>query len=191
MPESDVKRLDSGSLKALAHPLRMRLLGSLRRDGPATASALGRRLGESSGATSYHLRQLERHGFVEEDTARGDGRDRWWRSTHRHTVWDATQFDDDPGAREALDVFARQRLAGHAALVETWLATRTDWSPAWREAAGEDDYLLRLDVAQLAAMTAELRATVERYARTPASPEAENIAVLLYALPERRAEDAT
>jgi predicted ArsR family transcriptional regulator len=45
----------------------MRILGSLREFGPATASALADRLGESSGATSYHLRQLASFGFVEEE----------------------------------------------------------------------------------------------------------------------------
>ena len=38
------------------------MLGELRLNGAATASQLGRRLGESSGATSYHLRQLARFG---------------------------------------------------------------------------------------------------------------------------------
>ncbi len=188
MDAGDAKRLDTGSLKALAHPLRMRLLGMLRKDGPATASGLGRRLGESSGATSYHLRQLARHGFVEEDASRGDGRDRWWRSAHRTSSWDATQFDDDPGAREALDVFGRLRLASQSALIETWLTTRRDWPVAWREAAGEDDYLLHLDADRLAALTAELRATVERYATEDPGPHAERVAVLLYALPERSGE---
>jgi len=35
------------TLRALAHPLRMRLLGTLRREGPATASQLAAALGES------------------------------------------------------------------------------------------------------------------------------------------------
>ena len=66
--------LDMESLKALSHPLRVQLLDALSVYGPATASGLAERLGESSGATSYHLRQLERHGFVRELQARGTGR---------------------------------------------------------------------------------------------------------------------
>ncbi|NEE24033.1 helix-turn-helix transcriptional regulator, partial [Streptomyces sp. SID7982] len=50
--------VDARTLRSLAHPLRIRLLNTLREFGPATASKLGERLGESSGATSYHLRQL-------------------------------------------------------------------------------------------------------------------------------------
>jgi hypothetical protein len=37
------------------------------------------RRGETSGATSYHLRVLAKHGLIEEDVGRGNGRDRWWR----------------------------------------------------------------------------------------------------------------
>jgi DNA-binding transcriptional ArsR family regulator len=65
-------------VRAAAHPLRLRLL-ELLREGPATASQLARRLGETSGATSYHLRVLGKAGLIEEDAERGNGRDRWWR----------------------------------------------------------------------------------------------------------------
>ena len=41
-----------------------RIIAVLRREGPATATTLAERLGESSGATSYHLRSLARAGFV-------------------------------------------------------------------------------------------------------------------------------
>jgi hypothetical protein len=40
---------------------------------PAPASGLGSAVGESSGSTSYHMRQLETYGFVEEVEGRGDG----------------------------------------------------------------------------------------------------------------------
>jgi DNA-binding transcriptional ArsR family regulator len=53
------------------------MLESLQ-DGPATASMLARELGESSGATSYHLRALAAAGLVVEDLERRKGRERWW-----------------------------------------------------------------------------------------------------------------
>jgi len=100
MPESEdrkYRRLDPRSLRGLAHPLRMRLLSTLRHDGPATASQLAEKLGESSGATSYHLRQLAAHGFVEDDPERGKGRERWWRAAKEGTRFDDSLFDSpDP-----------------------------------------------------------------------------------------------
>ena len=61
-----IELTDPRALRALAHPLRVKLLGLLRLEGPMTASDAGRRVGESSGSASYHLRQLERYGLVEE-----------------------------------------------------------------------------------------------------------------------------
>ena len=56
------RSLGAREVRALAHPLRLRMLESLQ-DGPATASMLARELGESSGATSYHLRALAAAGL--------------------------------------------------------------------------------------------------------------------------------
>ena len=80
MAPSFRKLEDAQLLRAMAHPLRLRLIGTLRKDGPATASMLARRLDESSCATSYHLRILAKYGFVEDDAERNRGRERWWRA---------------------------------------------------------------------------------------------------------------
>jgi DNA-binding transcriptional ArsR family regulator len=65
-------------VKALAHPLRLRMI-ELLREAPSTATLLAQALGESTGSTSYHLRALARVGVIVEDTERGRGRERWWR----------------------------------------------------------------------------------------------------------------
>src|SRR3954462_195670 len=81
-PDDDTVVLDPPRLRALAHPLRVRRLGLLRLPGPSTASRLAARVGESSGSTSYHLRQLGSVGLVVEDPehAGEGGRERWWRA---------------------------------------------------------------------------------------------------------------
>ncbi len=88
---------DIAGLRALSHPVRLHMLGLLRADGPATATTLAARLGLNTGATSYHLRQLAQHGFIEEDTERGNARDRWWRATHEatHTEFRGEEITDD------------------------------------------------------------------------------------------------
>lgn len=70
--------LDSGALRALAHPLRVKIYDILSQYGPQTASSLAERLGESSGSTSYHLRALAKHDLIREAEDRGTGRERWW-----------------------------------------------------------------------------------------------------------------
>ncbi len=69
---------DVEELRALAHPMRQRILRRLHQAGPATSTTLARDLGENSGIMSYHLRLLAEHDFVREVTGRGQGRERWW-----------------------------------------------------------------------------------------------------------------
>src|SRR6516225_9301904 len=81
----DTQANEVQAIRALAHPLRLELLDLLRFEGPSTATLLGQRLGESSGATSYHLRQLARYGFVAEMPSEGT-RERWWRYQERQLM---------------------------------------------------------------------------------------------------------
>jgi len=75
---SEDRVLDTGALRALAHPLRVQIYDVLSQYGPQTASSLAEKLGESSGSTSYHLRALAKHDLIQECTDRGTGRERWW-----------------------------------------------------------------------------------------------------------------
>ena len=118
--EPAVQVTDVRALRALAHPLRNRLLGQLRLHGPATASQLGRTVGESSGSTSYHLRQLAAYGFVEEADGHGTARERWWRARHRMTSWQAGDVVAQEGGAEVQDELTRLQLDGHARTLEAW-----------------------------------------------------------------------
>ena len=76
--EPSVRVLDDDAFKGLAHPLRVQIFDLLAIHGPHTASGVAERVGESSGVTSYHLRQLAKHGLVREVEGRGTARERWW-----------------------------------------------------------------------------------------------------------------
>jgi DNA-binding transcriptional ArsR family regulator len=178
---------DPDALRALAHPLRGRLLAALRIDGPATASMLARRYCESSGATSYHLRMLARYGFVEDDPGHGGGRERWWRAAHELTDWSTSALlQGEPGEGEAHRQFARRVGADYARWLANWIDELEDWSPAWHEAWGLSDIHMRLTPRQLAELTSELLQTIMRYrAAGPDGDDAERVAVLLQAFPQR------
>ncbi|MFD3469063.1 helix-turn-helix domain-containing protein [Streptomyces sp. NPDC058682] len=100
---------DAAALKALTHPLRIRLLGLLRQDGPATASELGVSTGESSASTSYHLRVLAKYAFVAEAEHR-DGRERRWRAVHSVTAWSNEAMESSPGSRALLSLSRRAQI---------------------------------------------------------------------------------
>lgn len=153
--------LDERSLRALAHPVRVKLLGLLRVDGPATATGLAEKLGLNSGATSYHLRQLAGAGFIAEDTSRGTGRDRWWRAAHRST-WYAPQVaeSDDPAAG-----YAYRRAVGLIAIEQ--LQAALDQSPTlpvrWQDAESLSDYALRLTPDELHELVERIHVLVRGY----------------------------
>ncbi len=187
--QPDVRSLDARALRGLAHPLRMRLLAALRQDGPATASRLAERLGESSGATSYHLRQLAAHGFVEDAPEHGKGRERWWRAAHEGTRFDETLVDDgDEATRAAADVFLRQIAATHAREVDTWLATSHTWSPQWRTGSDFSDFTLRLTAAQTDELVHKLHDVINSYRDLPAEEGTETVRFHTHALPHRTRE---
>jgi DNA-binding transcriptional ArsR family regulator len=176
---------DAQVLKAMAHPLRLRLIGSLRKDGPATASELGRRLEESSGATSYHLRILEKYGFVEDDAERNRGRERWWRAVDEGMQWSLDT--DDPGLIEADRALGRQLVSEHERWLRRWHDELPEWDRAWRAAANTTDQWFELTPDELRSLSDEVLAVLERYAdrRVPAEGT-ERAIVVFHAFPERR-----
>jgi DNA-binding transcriptional ArsR family regulator len=186
-PEPAVRVTDVRALRALAHPLRNRLLGQLRMHGPATASQLGRSVGESSGATSYHLRQLEAYGFVEEVEGYGSARERWWRARHRMTSWEAADIVGQEGGDEVQDEMTRLELAGHARVLQGWQNTKHELDPAWTAAASLSDYAVRLRPDEAHDLAGELHAVMERWlAAHPAERPAEGtelVGVLIDVVP--------
>ncbi|MER7465491.1 winged helix-turn-helix domain-containing protein [Streptomyces sp. NPDC097981] len=186
--EPQARVLDAQSLRGLAHPLRMRLLAALRMSGPATASQLAEKLGESSGATSYHLRQLAAYGFVEDAPERGKGRERWWRAAHDVTGFDESLItDDDPVTRGAADVFLTEVTRMHAQELTTWLGTAHNWSPAWRQGSDLSDFTLQLTAEQSLELVRKMHDLVNSYRDLPPSEGTETVRFHTHAFP-RRAE---
>jgi DNA-binding transcriptional ArsR family regulator len=186
-PDASTLHLDVRAIKVLAHPLRSRLLTALRVGGPATATALAASLATNTGATSYHLRRLSSVGLVEETDA-GHGRERWWRATTRAHSFTRRDVADDPDGQAAVDWLSHQYLRTFVELYEAWLEEQPSWSPDWQEVAGSTDLMLRLTPAALGALQQEFGALVERYRETPGdpAPDAELVAIYLYAFPGRR-----
>src|SRR5918999_480659 len=85
---------DPRALRAVAHPVRLELVGLLRREGPLTATQAAARLGESPSSCSFHLRQLAKHGLVE-DAGGGRRRERPWRATALFTSWGEATGDPE------------------------------------------------------------------------------------------------
>ncbi|WP_433368107.1 winged helix-turn-helix domain-containing protein [Actinoplanes sp. CA-142083] len=173
---------DAGMMRLLAHPLRMRIVGSLRVDGPATSAILARRLETDTGQTSHHLRLLARYGLVEEAPEQGrgaHGRERWWKAVHDSTLWS----DLGVGGAEAATVVQRTARAVWDQAIDTYHAdvARQRWSPAWQRAAASSDYVIRTTPERLERLNAE----IERLIREADDPDAEKVLVVLHTYPLR------
>ncbi|MFJ8711676.1 ArsR/SmtB family transcription factor [Streptomyces violaceus] len=184
-----VRQLDARSLRGLAHPLRMQLLDALRFGGPATASQLAEKLGESSGATSYHLRQLAEYGFVEDAPERGKGRERWWQAVHLGLRFDdALLNDSDPAVRGAADMYLHEIATTQTRELSTWLGNRDSWPEEWSRAWDMSSDTLRLTPELTRELVEKMHALIDTYrdhATAEDAPEAEQVRFHTHAFPIR------
>lgn len=149
---------DIAGLRALSHPVRLRMLTLLRGEGPATATTLAQRLDLNTGATSYHLRQLAQHGFIEEDTARGNARDRWWRAAHEST---RTSFRDEGVVDSDMEAYLTTVAMLYADRMRAAVSEMAFLPEQWRTVGTLSDWEVRLTPAQAEALVRSLVATIE------------------------------
>ncbi len=170
------------SLRALAHPMRLKILGHLRRAGPATASTLAREFGLNSGATSYHLRQLAAHGFIHEDPTLGNARQRWWRASQPSTYFDRETLSGEGG-----ESLLRSVSQIHAERTQNAIDQRVAMPQEWQDAVNLSDWLLRLTPSETRELNRELAEVMRRYRNydSPTPPaDAIEVSVQYQVLPQ-------
>lgn len=106
------------------HEVRTALLDLLAEVGTVTATEAASRLGYSSGLCSFHLRQLARHGRIEEAPHHG-GRARPWRLVRHGRAADGPAEDAFGDLARGLEDESWQR----------WLTQRDGAPPEWRHDA--------------------------------------------------------
>ena len=147
--DSDLEPL---ALRAMAHPLRIKLLGMVGLCGTLTASEAARELDSTAAVTAYHLRTLAKYGFVE-DAGSDSGRERPWRMTERGRSMSWT--DDDPAGR-AMTQVAYQEWFEH---IRRYAELRDQYPEDVREASTASESVLMAtpeEIKELNAKIAEL-----------------------------------
>jgi hypothetical protein len=141
-------------IDALA-PLTAQQLALRAAPGMTRASQL---TGESTGACSFHLRQLAKYGFVESAEG-GHGRERPWKRSYRSHRWKPSQAEPEMSAAvAALNSVVLQR---HFDSASAFLRA-ADAEPAeWRDAALFSDSLQHLTAGELAQLRDDLLALAE------------------------------
>ena len=141
---------------ALGHPLRVALVGLLARRATLTSTEAARELGESSGACSFHLRQLARYGHVEEVPG-ARGRVRPWR-----LVTGSAQPPEPHAGPAGGDEFGALARELENEGYRRWLSHREAAPPGWRDEAFST--VLHLTPAELTEVAAAIRGIVDAYA---------------------------
>ena len=136
---------DPVAIRALAHPLRIKLLELVGRHGPTTAAQAARELGISQALASHHLRQLAKYQFVEPAEG-GNHRDRPWRVTATSRSVPRGTPDAQTGvAVDLLDRMVAERAVDHLA---EWHRHRDEYDAAWQELSGVGQSLVYLTVEE-------------------------------------------
>jgi DNA-binding transcriptional ArsR family regulator len=144
---------DPRTLRALTHPVRIALLEALSLEGPRTATQLGETIGESPTTCSFHLRQLAKYGFVEE-AGGGKGRARPWRMTTIGMRFASSH--DDPETEIATGMLVRLLRERQLERYRMWRETKPTYPRAWREAAGDSEYIFYLTADELNQLKTEV-----------------------------------
>ena len=163
----EVELRDARSLRALAHPTRLKLVGLLRLKGPMTATQAARELGETPQRCTFHLGQLAKHGLVEE-AGGGRGRERPWRATASSTSWPNVAAGPEAAvAAQMLEaVVAEQHFEGVLAYIDG----KHELPEEWQQAAQLNDAALYLTAGELEELGRQVWALLEPFAARTEDP---------------------
>jgi hypothetical protein len=172
MPSKERRTIsDPKALRALAHPLRMRLLELIGREGTATATQCAQESGESVANCSYHLNILAKYDYIEEAEG-GQGREKPWRVVHDGHSWSDYDPDNDQETSLAAEAASQAFLEFAFTQARERFRAASLESPEWREAIGADDSTVWLTPEEAAAARIEVREILLRHRERSENPEA-------------------
>ncbi|MGW9113476.1 winged helix-turn-helix domain-containing protein [Microbacterium sp. NPDC055683] len=151
-------------LRAMAHPVRLRLEEALGRRGFARAADLAADLDLPANQVSFHLRVLADAGLIEEAPEKArDRRDRVW--TRAKQTWELGSPEHPMEDEQAGTAVIRALAAQHQDLVQRIIA----WAPEYSSGRAEgvhgtfNQYALWLDEEQFTRMLERIGSVVEEF----------------------------
>ena len=184
---------DPKMMRALAHPARIAIWMHIGLRGPATATECAEVAGLSPSACSYHLRNLARYGFVEEDRASAaDGRERPWRA-RLLTFTMEERPDRPPAERVASQLLVENMRQSVEENRARYLDRKSEYPMDWQVASGEMFSVAHVTPEELGELRAKVIDVMTPYARLdPAerSPGALPVRIMLDLFPWFGPEEA-
>lgn len=178
---------NADTLRIMASPIRMRILGTLRVNGEQTVGSISEQLGEAPGAISYHLGQLAAAGLVEKvKSPDGDRRKSWWKACQSAIRLEGSGEKNGADNAKAMDMFRRSAALSYEMAYERFLDKLPELPREWADACTSDDHVLRLTAEEMSSMLEELNEVVRRWqikagVRGDNEPGVEPVALILQA----------
>lgn len=157
---------DAKGMRALAHPLRVRMLELFGYHETLTATQASELLGESPANCAFHLRTLAKYGFVEE-AGGGRGRERPWKAADLRISVSSEQADP----QAALAASSLNRL-----WFEQWVERARQMFgapvtlPGWQDVTGWSRSAMFLTPEETSELSEQVDALIRRYEPRRADP---------------------
>lgn len=161
-----VRITDPERIRALAHPIRLRLLDLLGIHDELTASECAELIGESPASCSFHLRMLEKYGFIERSAPRG--REKPWRVAQQGI--DMRPDPDEPGSMVAVQEIAALGLDQEFQRVRAYFAGVADEPDEWVQASTFTRSVFWATADELAELSHLLQTITDRFDGRKADP---------------------
>ena len=156
---------DMRALRVLAHPDRLAILLLLMAGRPRTATECAEVVPASASACSYHLRELERFGFVErvDVTSSADRRARWWRASAIGFSLGGPLSDEDVAGRAAFAALRHADAAENDRLRRSFVERLDELPAEWQDSAEFASYELHVTAAELRTLSAAVDGVLRPY----------------------------
>lgn len=151
---------DPERIRALAHPVRLELLDFLGEVESATATECAARTGESVASCSFHLRMLEKYGYIERAERRG--REKPWRAVARD--WQLRPVRELHGSVPAIAEVGALSVARESERVHRFLAQVDQEAAEWIEASTISRSAFWATAEELAELSTDLHNLTRRFA---------------------------
>jgi DNA-binding transcriptional ArsR family regulator len=157
---------DPARIRALAHPVRLKLLDHLGDVDAATATECAEAIGESPASCSFHLRILEKYGYIERAARRG--REKPWRV--RANDFDLRPDPDVPGSLLAVQAVAELGLESEFLRVRDYFSRVEHEDDDWVQASTFTRSAFWATAEELAELSREVQNLTDRFAGRSADP---------------------
>jgi predicted transcriptional regulator len=158
-PEPAVRLTDARSLRAFAHPLRVKLMSALRSYGPLTATEAAEYVGDSPSNCSFHLRTLGSFGVIEQVPG-SDNRSRPWQMVRGSVSFDP---DDSAESRAAWEAASDVLHATSMDELAAWIRVQPDQRPPWRDGWFDSSITAPMTAEELARLGKQISALMQPF----------------------------